>query len=71
MTHDQVMQKAWSLIHELGITEDREEFAKDSESYLVENIHAVRDAFYSDIKNGIEQDEDLEEFFTRHAIKWE
>lgn len=71
MTHEQMMSKAWNLIHDLGITEDCEEFAKNLGSYLVENINTVRDAFYSDIENDIKQDEDTEKFFTRHGIKWE
>jgi len=73
MKHEQIMEKAWSLIRELGITEDKGEYANDPDNYyLVENIYTVRDAFYSDIENNIDKEgETLEEFFSRHNIEWE
>ncbi len=73
MSHEQMMEKAWRLIGELGITEDKERYESNAEGfYLVENIHAVRDAFYSDLENGVEiEEEDVCGFLDRHNIKWE
>lgn len=70
MNHTQMMGKCWRLINELGITEDKEQYETDKDNYyLVKNIHQVRDALYSDLENGIEKDESLEEFFIRHNIE--
>ena len=76
MEHEQMMEKSWSFIHELGITDEREEYEKDPDNhYLVENIHAVRDAYCKDLEESNEGDEEREEdlpgFFKRHGIKWE
>lgn len=72
MNHEQKMQKAWSMINELGITEDQEEYYNNPEMYLVDDIHQVRDAFYSDIENEVEiEDEDLPGFFARHGIEYQ
>ena len=73
LSHEAMMEKAWMLIDQLGITEDREEYQKDIDNfYLVEDIHKVRDAFYSDFENGIDiEDEDLPGFFDRHSIEWQ
>jgi len=72
MTHEQMMEKSWRFIHEMGITEDRDEFENDpSKIYFVENIYDVRDAYYSDLENGFTDDEDITEFFNRHGIKYE
>lgn len=68
MTHEQMMEKAWRTMRELGITDDRKEFEKNPEGYLVKNIYTVRDAFYSDMEAGVELDEDAETFFARHGI---
>ncbi len=70
MTHEQMMEKAWRIIHEVGITEDKEEAAADESLYLVENIYHVRDAIYGDLENGVDLEE-AEKFFARHGIKWE
>lgn len=72
MTHEQMMEKAWRFIHETGITEDGAKAAADETLYLVWNIYQVRDAYYSDLENGISiEDESLEEFFKRHNIQYE
>ncbi|MDD4000117.1 MAG: hypothetical protein PHX62_04395 [Bacilli bacterium] len=72
LTHEQMMEKAWRFIHEIGITEDREEFENDaSKIYFVENIYDVRDAYYNDLENGSTEDEDVMGFFNRHGIKYE
>lgn len=69
LSHEEMMEKAWRFIHELGIAEKGDEAGAN---YVVENIHQVRDAFYSDMESGYEkEDEDLESFFNRHGIKVE
>ena len=75
MTYEQMMEKSWVFIHELGITDEIKEFGKDPDShYLVENILAVRDAYCKDLEESAEaeeNEEDLPGFFERHGIKWE
>ena len=69
MTHEQMMEKAWRFIHELGIAEKGDEAGA---SYVVENIYQVRDAFYADMENDYDAEgEDLEGFFTRHGIAYQ
>ena len=69
MTHEQIIEKAWRLISDLGITEEREKYESDPDNhYLVGNIHAIRDAFYSDLEGGIEPDESVGDFLARHNI---
>ena len=68
MTHEQMMEKAWRLIHELGITEKGDEAGAN---YVVENIYKVRDAFYDDFESGQDlEGEDIETFFKRHNIEY-
>lgn len=68
MSHEEIMGRAWRLIHELGISEDPD----TAPDYLVKDIHQVRDAFYADIEAGIvTEGESMEEFFSRHGIEWE
>ena len=71
MTHEQMMEKSWRFIKELGITESKEEFQKNPEGYLVKNVYTVRDAYYSDLENGYVEDEEITDFFNRHNIKWQ
>lgn len=69
MTHEEMMEKAWRLIHELGIAEKGDEAGAN---YVVNNIHQVRDAFYADLESGHDfEGEDMEGFFSRHGIKFE
>lgn len=70
LSHEEMMNKAWRFIEEVGITEDEKEFAKNNELYLVKNIYEVRDAYYKDLENGIKYDEDFPEFLNRHNIAW-
>lgn len=63
MTHEQMMEKAWRFIHEVGIGDEK------PVDYLVKDIHAVRDAYYSDLETGAGgDDESIEGFFARHGI---
>jgi len=71
LSHEQMMEKAWRFIEFFEITEDKEEFNNNPKDYLVENIYTVRDAYYSDLENNINKDEDITEFFNRHGIKYE
>ena len=71
MTHEQMMEKAWRFIKELGITDDRGKIEENPEGYLVENIYLVRDAYYSDLENNVAKDEDIIGFLNRHNIKFE
>ena len=71
MTHEKMMEKAWKFIEEVGITEDKAAHQKDDTLILVENVHAVRDAYYSDLENGVDiEDEDVCGFLDRHGINW-
>lgn len=68
MTHEGMMEKAWILIHELGIAEKGDEAGAN---YVVENIYQVRDAFYADTESGHDFDgEDMPGFFARHGIAY-
>lgn len=71
LSHEQMMEKSWRFIKEVGITDNREEFEENTEGYLVENIYLVRDAYYSDLENNICKDENIIEFLNRHNIKFE
>lgn len=74
LSHEQLMEKAWSFIADLGITDDRAKYEADPDNtYLVEDIYKVRDAYYSDLESGrdFEEGETLWGFFERHGIKWE
>ena len=51
-SHEEMMQKAWATIESCGITEDKAQYEADSEMYLVDDIHKVRDALYSDMEQG-------------------
>lgn len=71
MTHEQMMEKAWRFIHELGITDDREVFDADPDNhYLVSDITQVRDCYYADLEDGFDIEGDLVTFFERHNITW-
>jgi hypothetical protein len=69
LSHEQMMDRAWRFIAELGIADKDMDTYADAE-YRVENIHAVRDAYYDDLENGVEiEGEDMEGFFARHGIE--
>jgi hypothetical protein len=71
MTHEEMMSNAWRFIADCGITEDEGEYKENNELYFVENIHRVRDAYYSDLENSvIVEDEDVPSFLDRHGIEW-
>lgn len=70
-SHEQMMDAAWRMIAEIGITDDKEKAAADDSLYLVDDIYKVRDALYSDIEQGIEiEGEDLDGFMARHGISY-
>lgn len=70
-SHEKMMEKAWATIESCGITEDKAQYEADSEMYLVDDIHKVRDALYSDMEQGIEiEGEDIDGFFARHGISY-
>ena len=72
MTHEERMNRAWEFIREVGITEDKAAFEKDDTLILVDDIYKVRDAYYSDLENGFEdEDEDVYQFLDRHGIEWQ
>ncbi len=71
MTHEEMMSKAWRFIEEAGITEDKAAYQEDPTLVLVDDIYKVRDAYYSDLKNGVSVEEDLYEFLDRHGIEWQ
>jgi hypothetical protein len=75
LSHEQIMEKTWKLIDELSITEDSAVYKQDPDAYyLVSDIYKVRDAFYSDMENGISfngEDADLPSFFDRHRIEYQ
>ena len=73
MTHEQMMNWAWEFIREAGITEDEAEFQKDPDNIiLVDDIYKVRDAYYNDLENGVnDEDEDIYGFLDRHGIEWQ
>jgi hypothetical protein len=72
MTHEEMMNKAWRFLQEVGITEDPDEFAANRNLYLVENIYQVRDAYCADLESGEDfEDEDVAGFLDRHGIKWQ
>ncbi len=73
LTHEQMMERTWRFILEIGITENMEEYENNpSKIYLVKNIYDVRDAYYQDLENNYTNEyEDLEGFFKRHKIEWE
>lgn len=71
MTHEEMMNRAWKMIADCGITEDEGEYKENNELYLVESIYRVRDAYYSDLENDVVvEDEDVSEFLDRHGIEW-
>lgn len=73
MSHEEMMDKAWRFIEDVGITDDENVHAEDPDNrYLVENVHAVRDAYYSDLEDGLDiEEEDVCGFLDRHGIKWQ
>ena len=73
MRHEEMMAKAWGFIEILSITDDRAKYEVDPDNtYLVEDVYQVRDAYYDDLESGRDvEGEDLETFFARHGIKWE
>ena len=71
MKHEEMMNKAWRFIKEVGITEDEAAYKEDPTLVLVDDIDKVRDAYYSDLENGVSiEGEDLYEFLDRHGIEW-
>jgi hypothetical protein len=71
LSHEEMMDRAWKFIAKIGIAEKDDANAQNAE-YLVENIHQVRDAYYTDLESGHNfEDEDMEGFFSRHGIKVE
>ena len=71
MTHEEMMNKAWGFIEEIGFTENKKEYQKNNELYLVEDIYSVRDAYYDDLEKGILiEGEDVCGFLNRHKIDW-
>jgi len=73
MTHEQMMEKSWNFINELGITENRKKYNSNPANYfLVKDVYQVRNAYYQDLENGIKIiEEDVTRFLERHGIKWE
>ena len=72
MTHEEMMNRAWRFIEEVGITEDEAAYQEDPTIVLVDDIYKVRDAYYSDLENGVSiEDEDVYGFLDRHGIKWQ
>lgn len=72
MSHEDMVSKAWAFIEEAGITEDKAAYQKDDTLILVDDVHKVRDAYYSDLESGVEiEDEDVYGFLDRHDIKWQ
>ena len=70
MTHEKMMDKAWKFIQDAGITDDEAAYKEDPTLVLVYDIYEVRDAYYSDLENGVNIEEDLYEFLDRHGIEW-
>lgn len=73
LSHEKMMEISWKLIHDLGITDDRSVYETDPNNhYLVEDIHKVRDAFYNDLENDINiEDEWVTGLFDRYGIKYQ
>ena len=72
MTHEKMMDMAWRFIESVGITEDKAAFEKDDTLILVDDVYKVRDAYYSDLEKGYEdEDEDIYQFLDRHGIEWQ
>ena len=72
MKHEEMMNRAWRFIEEVGITEDKAAYQKDDTLILVDDVHKVRDAYYEDLESGVEiEDEDVCGFLDRHGIKWQ
>lgn len=69
MTYEKMVQDAWRLIQQLGLTEDENEFNAHQDLYLVSDIYAVRDALITDVESGLRY-EDLPGFLDRHKIAW-
>src|SRR5574344_1482454 len=50
----------------LRITDEKEEYEKDDQGYLVDDVSKVRDAYIADLESGHDfEGEDLPAFFTR------
>ena len=75
MTYEELMNRAWQFIEGISwlITDDKAEFEKDPDHLvLVDDIYKVRDAYYDDLENGYEdEDEDIYGFLDRHGIEWQ
>lgn len=72
MTYEDKCDKARRFIADCEITDSRETFeASPVPMYLVDDVAKVREAYVSDLKNGVEIDEDVGEFLDRHGIGWE
>jgi len=72
MTHEEKMEKAWKFIKNLSFTEDKEDFEKDPDNMiLIDSLYEVRDAFYQDLEQGFDgEEEDVYQFLDRHKIDW-
>jgi hypothetical protein len=62
----QSLKNLWRFIVEIGFYDD----SQVPKGIWVENVYKVRDAYYSDLENGIELNEDVYEFLDRHGIEW-
>ena len=71
MTHEEMMRKAWEFIGNAPITDNKDDYEKDNNLWLVEDIKLIRDAYYNDLESGQNfEDEDLDQFLNRHNIEW-
>ena len=75
MTHEEMWNEAYAFIEGLNwlITEDEAEFQKDpTHLVLVDDIDKVKNAYYDDLENGYEdEEEDIYGFLDRHEIEWQ
>ena len=75
MTHEEMMSKAQRFIEEISwlITEDKAAYQEDpTHLVLVDDIDRVKEAYYDDLENGFEdEEEDIYGFLDRHGIEWQ
>ena len=73
MTHEEMMDRAMKFIENVGLfTEDEAAYQEDNSLILVNDIDRVRDAYYDDLENGVnDEDEDVYQFLDRHGIEWQ
>lgn len=71
MTHTDLMQFAWRFIDEVGITDDKLAYEENPDLILVEDIYAVRDAYYDILqRKGIVEELDVYDLLDKFGIKW-